>query len=113
MAEAIRLDVEEGYSVKGAAMLKNSRKLHAVPRVTLHDRLKKPEPMKPVLVGRPTELPVEVEKALVKCLKLCGEFQYPMRKSDLKQLVQNYCTEHNVDTRWKENKRGGSGSTTF
>lgn len=38
----------------------------------------------------------------MKCLKICGEYQYPMRKSDLQQIVQAYCVRHEIKTRWKD-----------
>jgi hypothetical protein len=74
--------------------------------MTLVDRLKREEPTKKPHIGRPQELSEEVEKALVKCLKMCSEFQYPMRKRDLQNLVQSYCVEHNVKTRWVNDRPG-------
>ncbi len=41
------------------------------------------------------------EEALVKCLEVCSEFNYPLSRRDLQNLVQNYCVEHNVATRKK------------
>jgi hypothetical protein len=36
----------------------------------------------------------------VKCLELCSEFNYPLRKTDLQNLVQAYCVENSVNTRF-------------
>jgi hypothetical protein len=52
------------------------------------------------------ELTPVVEEALVKCLEMCAEFNYPMRKRDLQDLVQSYCVEHEVTTRWKDHRPG-------
>jgi hypothetical protein len=45
-------------------------------------------------------LPAAVEESLVKCLELCAEFNYPLSKKNLQDLVQSYCVEHNVQNRW-------------
>ncbi len=47
-----------------------------------------------------------VEEALVKCLEMCADFNYPMGKKKLQNLVQSYCVENNVDTRWKGHRPG-------
>lgn len=106
MEEAIRLVLEENYRVKTAAQTINSVKRRPVPRTTLQDRLHRMTPNSPVNVGRPQELPPAVEAAIVKALKLCGEFQHPMRKKDLQLLVQAYCSENDIKTRWEENLPG-------
>jgi hypothetical protein len=87
--EAIRLVREEEYSIAQASLLINNVKKNVVPRMTLSDRLKcsKEQPE----LGRPQELPRAVEEALVECLIMCSEFQYPMKKSDLKESVHWYC----------------------
>jgi hypothetical protein len=41
-----------------------------------------------------------VEEAVVKCLEVCTNFNYPMRKQQLQDLVQSYCEEKGVKTRW-------------
>lgn len=88
MVEAIRLCKEEDYSVKRAALLINNRKKSQVPRTTLSDRLRGENPRTKPALGRPTELSAKAEAALVKCLQMCAEFNYPMRKKDLQNLVQ-------------------------
>lgn len=85
--EAIRLVKEEEYCIKAAAKLLNDRKQNEVPRMTLSDRLHKPNSDEKPSLGRPIRLSPAVEKALVKCLTLCAEFQYPMKKRDLQVLV--------------------------
>jgi transposase-like protein len=104
MAEAVRLVKEEDYSISAASVATNSVKKNAVPRMTLSDRLRmdKPNPS----LGRPQELSPEVEEALVQCLEMCSEFQFPMRKRDLQDLVQAYCVENEVRTRWKNDRPG-------
>jgi hypothetical protein len=69
--------------------------------MTLSDRVRAEDPAKVPTLGRPQELPRAVEEALVKCLEVCAEFNYPMRKRNLQDLVQNYCVENSVLTRWK------------
>jgi hypothetical protein len=106
MVEAIRLVKEEEYSIKAAAALINDRKKKEIPRMTLSNRLRRTEPGKMPKMGRPAELRKEVEEALVKCLEICASFNYPMRKKDLQDLVQAYCVEHGIKTRWVEDRPG-------
>ncbi len=47
-----------------------------------------------------------VEEALVKCLEMCADFNYPMGKKKLQNLVQSCCVENNVETRWKGHRLG-------
>ncbi len=104
MMEAIRLVTVDNWSIQGAAKAVNARKVNQVPRMTFFDRLNRNAPEEMPVLGRPVELSAEVEKALVKCLIQCGEYQYPMRKSDLQNLVQAYCVENNIETRWKNHR---------
>jgi hypothetical protein len=104
--EAVRLVEKEEFCIKAAAMEINSVKTNAVPRTTLSDRLKKETPALAPALGRPVVLQREAEEALVKCLEMCAEYGYPMRKRDLQDLVQVYCTEHSVKNHW-ENQRPG------
>lgn len=99
MVEAIRLVQEEDYSILRACKVTNTVKINEVPRMTLSDRLKKENPTDKPSLGRPQELSEVVEEALVKCLEMCSEFQYPMKRRDLQDLVQSYCVEHSVPTR--------------
>lgn len=82
VTEAVRLVLEEGYSISRAALKLNFIKKNIVPRMTLSDRLRTKSPRKEPKVGRPLELPFGVEEAIVKCLKYCAEYQYPMRKKE-------------------------------
>lgn len=100
MLEAVRLVSEENFTIKAAALATNNNKLHAVPRMTLSNRLSRTAPDVTPALGRPVELSCEVEQALVDSLRLCGEYHYPMRKSDLQKLVQAYCVQNEVTTRW-------------
>lgn len=88
MVEAVRLVQEEDYNIMSAAATINARKKNPVPRMTLSDRLRSKEPTDKPKLGRPCDLSHEVELALVKCLKMCAEFNYPMRRRDLQDLVQ-------------------------
>lgn len=106
MMEAVRLVLEEGYCKSAAALKINARKKNEVPRMTLNNRLSKEDPNSKPSLGRPNELSSAVELALVKCLKMCAEFQYPLRKRDLQDLVQSYCIEHGVETRWEDDRPG-------
>lgn len=106
MLEAVRLVQEEDFSVKAAAAFTNEVKKNIVPRTTLNDWLLSAAPNVVPQLGRPTEIPVETERALVKCLKMCAEYQYPMRKSDLQALVQSYVLSNSIKTRWPDGKPG-------
>jgi hypothetical protein len=68
--------------------------------------LQKITPAKKLKLGRPQQLSVQEEKALVKCLDLCAEFNYPMRKRDLQDLVQSYCMQHGLKTKWEDERPG-------
>jgi hypothetical protein len=74
--------------------------------MTLSDRLKKENPDKEPALGRPQVIDKVVEEALVKCLEICGSYNYPMRKKDLQDLIQAYCIEHGVKTGWVDDRPG-------
>ena len=88
MAEAVRLVVEEQMTIKAASLYTNEVKCKPVPRMTLSDRLRKKEPTKHPNLGRPHELDREAEEALVKCLEMCSSFNYPMKRGELRLLIQ-------------------------
>ncbi len=111
MQEAIRLVREEDCSVAKASLLVNNVKLNPVPRMMLSDRLKRPDFCPPL--GRPQELSPVVEEALVQCVELCAEFQYPLNKRKLQNLVQEYCEENSVKTRWSNNRPGRDWIRSF
>lgn len=111
--EAVRLVRSCGFSTMKAAKHTNSVKKNVVPRMTLSDRLRRTVPMDRPALGRPQELSRSVEEALVKCLVMCAEFNYPMRKRDLQDLVQSYCTEHDVKTRWVDDRPGKAWVRNF
>jgi hypothetical protein len=100
MDEAVKLVIDEGWSIAGAA------EKAGVPRMTLSNRLAKQEPTKEPVLGRPQELSKAAEEAIVKCLISCAESQYPMNKRDVQLLVQAYCIEHSVETRWVNSMPG-------
>lgn len=99
MTEAIRLVMEEEYSVAQAALMINTVKRHVVPRMTLNDRVNMKSPLKQPKLGRPVELPFNVEQAIVNCLVLCAAYQYPMRRSDVAKFVQSYLCQRNIPNR--------------
>jgi hypothetical protein len=37
---------------------------------------------------------------------MCAEFQYPLKKRDLHDLVQSYCITNSVKTRWENDRPG-------
>jgi len=90
---------EEGKSIKFAAEHTNDIKKNRVPRTTLNDRLLSNTPGDVPKLGRPTELTAAAENAIVRCLRMCAQFQYPMRKSDLQSLVQSYVVQNSICTR--------------
>jgi len=106
MAEAVRLVKVEQYSIASASLHLNDVKKNVVPRATIQDRLHCHNPAKPPKLGRPNELPEAVEKTLVKFLKRCGEFQYPMRKRELQDTVQAFCVQNSIPTRWTDDRPG-------
>jgi transposase-like protein len=108
MERAVRLVKEKGWSVAAAA-----RKAE-VPRMTLSDRLKHyDDPIELPQVGRPQELSKAEEEAIVNCLVLCAEFQYPMNKKDLQNFVQAYVVENNIQTRWPDGRPGKDWVRSF
>jgi transposase-like protein len=90
MQEAVDLVKNEGYSVARAAVACN------VPRITLLDRLKGNH--KTGMSGRPTVLSEVEEDVLVEILVLMGEYNYPLTKRHLSDMVKNYLDKHR-DTR--------------
>jgi hypothetical protein len=64
-------------------------------------------------VGRPQELSKAEEEAIVNCLVLCAEFQYPMNKKDLQNFVQAYVVENNIQTRWPDGRPGKDWVRSF
>lgn len=108
MLAAVNLVINEGYSKYAAAKATN------VKRQTLTDRLLKyQDPLKVPRVGRPQELSVKEEEDIVDCLSLCSEFQYPMRKRDVRKLVQSYVLENDVEVRWPNGKPGAAWVKNF
>jgi hypothetical protein len=107
MAQAVRLVREDGFSVAAAA------KETGVPRMTLNDHMKTAKPVEDPKIGRPQEIFKAAEKAIVDCLCLCAEFQSPMNKRDVCNLVQAYCVENGVETRWKDSKPGKDWVVSF
>jgi hypothetical protein len=106
MVEAVRLVTAEEYSIKRAALHTNDVKLNIVPRMTLSDRLSRKKPEEKPDMGWPTELSAGIEEGLVVCLEKCAEFNYPMTKRQLQDLVQVYCVENNVHTNWMDSRPG-------
>jgi hypothetical protein len=112
MQEAIRLVREDEFSIAKASKFLNSVKVNPVPRMTLSDRVKRPNPG-PVPLGRPQELSRAAEEAIVDCVELCGEFQYPLNKAKLQDLIQDYCEENSVTTRWTDSRPGREWIKSF
>jgi hypothetical protein len=113
LQEAIRLVREEDCSVAKASLLVNNVKLNPVPKMTLSDRLERPNFCRLSSLGRPQELSPAVEEALVQCVDFCAEFQYPLSKRKLQNLVQEYCKENSVKTRWNNNRPGQDWIRSF
>ena len=105
LCEAIRLVREEEYSILRASEVVNDIKKNPVPRMTLSDRLKRAEGQEEeVALGRPQELSPATEMAIVQSMEMCAEFQYPMTKTRLRDLVQDVCNEQDKKTRWPDNR---------
>ncbi|MBM3939120.1 MAG: hypothetical protein FJ333_10790 [Sphingomonadales bacterium] len=102
----MRLVREENYSIKKASLEVNEVKKNIVPRTTLNDRILANEPLLIPALGRPPEISKEVEASIVKCLKMCASYQYPMRKSDVQSLVQRYIISNSINTRWPDGLPG-------
>ncbi len=98
MDEALRLVMEEGYSVAAAA------RAAGVPRMILNDRVRSGQASEEPLIGQPQVLSKTVEEAIVKCLCLCAEFQYLMRNST--------CRHTSLKTTWRRDGWTGSLAST-
>jgi len=112
VAEGVRLVREEEFSLRAASEFVNSVKKNKVPRSTIGDRVRS-EKEGPVLLGRPQELPTAVEEKVVECLELTSEFQFPMTKDRLQDLVADFCDENSVETRWTDNRPGKDWIRSF
>ena len=97
LQNAADLIEKEGWSLAQAAKECN------VPRITLHDRMKGTH--QSGRVGRPTVLSKVEEEVLVEMLKLLAEFNYPVSKRGLKDLVKVYLDKKR-DTIFKHNRPG-------
>ena len=97
-----------GFTKRRAALHINAKKKNVVPRMTLTDRLAKEAPSVMPQLGRPQVLSEETEEGLVKCLEIAADFNYPMTKRQLQELVQDYVTEHQVEVpkTWRNGKPG-------
>ena len=40
-----------------------------------------------------------MEESIVKCLEYCAEYNYPISRQGVKEMVQSYCIERGVNTR--------------
>ncbi len=76
------------YSITQASLVINRVEKSVVPYMTLSDQLRNPKD-EPVL-SMLQELPRAVKEALMECLITCSEFQYPMKKSDLRDRVHRF-----------------------
>ncbi len=82
--------------------------------MTLSDCLKHyDDPIELPQVGRPQELSKAEEEAIMNCLVLCGEFQYPMNKKDPQNFVQAYVVENTNQTRWPDGRPGKDWVRSF
>ncbi len=39
-------------------------------------------------------------------MELCAKYKYPMRNRDLQDLVQSYCMQHGLKTKWEDDRPG-------
>ena len=91
MDAAYYLVIEEGWNVSAAA-----REM-GVPRVTLINKVKGTH--KTGQIGRPKVLTKTEEETIVDLLILMGQFNYPLSKRHLQDMVQGYLEERR-DTRY-------------
>jgi transposase-like protein len=96
MERAISMVQQEDYAVARAA------EICGVPRVTLIDRLAGSHKGE---VGRPNVLSVAEEKALVQVLVQMGQYNYPLTKRHLSEMVKNYL-DKTRETRFIDNRPG-------
>jgi hypothetical protein len=68
--------------------------------MTLNNRLQRKDSLEDPNLGRLQELDQATEEAFATWLTVYAEFQYPMTKRDVQNLVQQYCEEFSVETRW-------------
>jgi transposase-like protein len=97
MEKAVSLVRNEDYSVAQAALT------CGVPRVTLLDRLNGNH--KTGRVGRPCVLSKVEEQVLVEVLVLMGQYNYPLTKRHLADMVKHFLDRHR-QTRLKDNRPG-------
>jgi transposase-like protein len=86
MERAAELVLNDGLPVSTAAKRCN------VPRVTLIDMIKGTHKFGGA--GRPTILTKVEEDVLVEMLVLLGQFNYPLTKRHLRDMVKNYLDQH-------------------
>jgi hypothetical protein len=104
MQRALDLVRDENCPVSRAA------KICGVPRVTLIDNLKGTH--KTGAPGRPIVLSEEEERALVEVLVQMSEFNYPVTKRHVCDMVKNYLDKNRV-TRFKGNRPGRIWARNF
>jgi len=85
--------VSDGWSVAGAA-----REV-GVPRVTLLNKIRGTH--KTGVIGRPPALSLVEERSLVDMLVLMGDYNFPVSKRYLRDLVKNYLDEKRVEPRYQ------------
>jgi hypothetical protein len=97
LLRAFNLVKDEGWTASRAA------KECGVPRITLVDKLQGTH--KTGQVGRPTVLNKIEEEVLVEMIVLMGQYNYPLTKRHLRDMVKAYLDKHR-DTRFKDNRPG-------
>ncbi len=101
---AVEKVTNEGWTVARAA------REHGVPRVTLLDNVKGTH--KTGAPGRPTVLSKCEEEVLVSRIVLFGQYNYPVSKRHLRDMVKAYLDKRR-DTIFKENRPGKNWVKAF
>jgi transposase-like protein len=104
MVAAVEKVTNEGWTVARAA------REHGVPRVTLLDNVKGTH--KTGAPGRPTVLSKCEEEVLVSRIVLFGQYNYPVSKRHLRDMVKAYLDKRR-DTIFKENRPGKNWVKAF
>ena len=103
--EEAKRDVESGMSLRKAA------RKHDMNRQTLFNKMNALHGEAP---GRPTEISRENEAKLAECIKLLGEWGFPVVASDVKQFAKQYLDRLGVKSkRWDDNLPGDKWVKAF
>jgi hypothetical protein len=83
--------VQQGVSIREASVA------HGVPRQTIHNHISEKQSGK---VGHKTVLTSTEEEMIVVALRYCAEHGWPCNRTDLRQIVRDFCDDVNRSVPW-------------